>query len=77
MLELFVDNKTLRRVILAGSGLAAVIIVLFVVLWVGLGSTGVSPFPRLVLSVCLPPVVMAAGFGVYFITVRPKLDEEP
>lgn len=44
----------------------------FLLLWVGLGSAGVDQFPRLIMSVCLPPALIALIFGVYFLFFQPK-----
>jgi hypothetical protein len=53
------------RTLLLGFGLGAVAILLFVALWVLLGS--VQPGPRLFIALCLPPALMALGFGLYML----------
>ena len=61
------------RVVLSGAALAIIGIVLFAVLWSVLA--GVDSFPRLILSMCVPPTIMAAIVGVYMLVVRPGSDD--
>lgn len=44
---------------------------LFVLLWVVLGSLEVGQIARLLLSLCIPPAVIAAIVGAYFLLVQP------
>ncbi|MCL4253908.1 MAG: hypothetical protein KJ043_09025 [Anaerolineae bacterium] len=66
------DRKTISRVGIVGAVLGAVIIGVFLLLWIILGNMGMSDFPRLVISVCAPPTLMALVFGIYFLTTRPS-----
>lgn len=68
------EPKLLTRAVIAGGVLAVGGIGLFALLWIALGSA--SPFARVVLSVCIPPIMMAAGVGVYFLVVRPAPKQE-
>ncbi|MFN8373234.1 MAG: hypothetical protein U0694_10215 [Anaerolineae bacterium] len=47
-------------------------IILFIVLWIVFGQSGMEAFPRLVLSLCLPPAAIALVMGIYILVVRPK-----
>jgi lipopolysaccharide export LptBFGC system permease protein LptF len=62
----------LSRGSIFGFVLGVLAIILFVVLWLGLGSLNVSQFPRLMVSVCLPPAIIAALIGVYMLFWRPR-----
>jgi hypothetical protein len=64
------DPKTLRRFLVAGAVLAVGGIILFVLLWLALGGAGVAQFPRLVLSMCIPPAIIALLLGGYFLFNR-------
>jgi hypothetical protein len=68
---MILDTGLIKRTALAGAVLALVGIVLFVLIWFGLGNASMSQFARIVLSICIPPILMAAGMGVYFLLVRP------
>ncbi len=61
------NNGRLTRAAIAGVGLAALGIVLFVALWVLLGNAGMAQFPRLMVSLCVPPAIIALIIGVYFL----------
>lgn len=64
------------RKLLRGQGMVAVLallgILLFAILWQSLGAWGVANLPRLVISVCLPPAVIALIVGVYFLVFRAR-----
>lgn len=62
------SRATLVAVVMAVGG-----IVLFIVLWVALAS--VESFARLMLSLCIPPGLMAAIVGGYLLLVQPKKKE--
>jgi hypothetical protein len=66
------NNAVTKTVIFAGAGLAVVGIALFVGLWVILGNMEVAEFPRLILSLCIPPAIMALLLGGYILLVRPS-----
>ncbi len=64
------DPAVLRRTLITGGVLAFGGVVLFVVLWVGLGSANVEAFPRLILSLCIPPAVITLILGAFILFVR-------
>lgn len=59
------DNRRLMRGLVAGAVLALLAVGLFMLLWVGLDSTGLEQFPRLILSLCVPPAVVVVLVGGY------------
>lgn len=65
------DRKLISRAGIAGFGLSLFGIGLFVLIWVLMGEAGANNFTRVVLSVCVPPALMAAMVGVYMLLVRP------
>ncbi|PJF31599.1 MAG: hypothetical protein CUN52_02725 [Phototrophicales bacterium] len=66
------DTKTISRIGISGAILGAIIIGLFLLLWFVTGDMGMSSFPRLVISVCIPPTLIALIFGIYLLTTRPS-----
>lgn len=66
------DRSTLTRMIGAGAALAVLAILLFAGLWLALGSGGMEQLPRLILSLCLPPVAIAVILGIYLLVRRPR-----
>lgn len=71
------DSRRLKRASIAGVALAAAGIVLFVLLWIVLGNAGVDQFPRLILSLCVPPGVIALIMGIYFLAIQPGNKNKP
>lgn len=73
--------KNLSRASIVGVALAIGGIILFVVLWVVLGNAGVDQFARLLMSMCIPPALMAALVGGYFLfgrsASRSASDDQP
>lgn len=65
-----VDTKRIARVGAAGAALGVLGIGLFMLVWVVAGSANVDVFPRLVMSVCLPPAIMAGVVGTYLLLIR-------
>lgn len=65
-----IDKKAISRIGMIGAVLGIFIIGLFIVLWGILGEIGMSNFPRIVASVCVPPTILAFLFGVYFLATR-------
>jgi hypothetical protein len=59
------EQPPISRMIMAGFGLAAIGIVLFLALYFGL--TGIDALPRLLLALCVPPLLLALGLGGYLI----------
>jgi hypothetical protein len=66
------NKNNLSRATFIAIGLAVGGIVLFFILWSVLGSTGMDAFARLILSLCIPPALMAALVGGYFLLVQPR-----
>ena len=62
----------LSRGSMVGFVLGVLAIILFIVLWLVLGSLNVSQFPRLMISICLPPAIIAALIGAYMLFWRPR-----
>jgi hypothetical protein len=65
------DSKLITRMVIAGGLVGVIGIALFFGLWVVLGAIPTTPFVRVVLSVCLPPIILATIFGMYYLVVRP------
>jgi hypothetical protein len=55
---------------MAGLGLAAVGILLFLLIYFGMG--GVAALPRLLLALCIPPLLLAVGVGGYWLYTQSK-----
>ncbi|MDX2137848.1 MAG: hypothetical protein SF123_07105 [Chloroflexota bacterium] len=51
---------------------AALGIGLFFLLWQGLGDVGVDQFPRLIIAMCVPPMLIAVVVGVYILIFRSR-----
>ncbi len=66
------NGRNLTRAGVAGAVLAVLAIVLFIVLWVVLGSFKMDAMPRLFASLCIPPAILAAVMGIYILTRKPK-----
>lgn len=64
-----------RRNLSRATGVAVALstggVILFLVLWVTLGNAGVDAFARLIVSMCVPPGLIAALVGGYFLIARP------
>ena len=54
-----------------GAALGFAGVVLFVLMWGALGNAGVDFFPRVIVSVCAPPALIALAVGVYFLVIQP------
>ena len=65
-----IDSQNLPRIAIIGAVLAVLGVVLFIVIWVMMGNAGVEQLPRLVVSICLPPAIIAAILGAY-VLMRP------
>ena len=66
-----IDSQNLPRIAIIGAVLAVLGVVLFIVIWVMMGNAGVEQLPRLVVSICLPPAIIAAILGAY-VLMRPN-----
>lgn len=51
----------------AGAVIGVVLILLFALLWLGLGALGVDVFARLIIAVCAPPGITAAFVGTFLL----------
>ena len=67
------NGRNLTRAGVIGLVLAVLAIVLFLVLWVILGSFKLDAMPRLFASLCVPPAVLAGIMGIYILTRKPKV----
>lgn len=64
------DQKLLTRGIIAGVVLAVLGIGMFLLLWTVLEDA--DTFVRLVISVCVPPAILAGVGGGLILMIRPK-----
>jgi hypothetical protein len=71
----FETNRVLKF-LAAGFALALFGVGVFVGMWALLGTAGMSDFPRLIMSFCLPPALIAAIIGFYLLFTRRKLDQD-
>lgn len=69
------NQQNLSRATLIAIALAVAGIIFFIALWIVLGTTGVDQVTRLLLSLCLPPGLIAIIIGGYFLLVQPKKKE--
>jgi hypothetical protein len=65
------NQTNLSRGLVAGALLAVLGIGLFIGLWVIMGSMGVSNAARLLVSLCIPPAIIALIIGGY-VLLRPR-----
>jgi hypothetical protein len=70
-------TPTLQRALLIGAGLSAGAVVLFFVLWGVFGSMGMPNFPRLMLSLCLPPLTLTLIVGGYALVKQGQAANNP
>jgi len=71
------NGRNLTRAGIAGAVLAVLGIVLFIILWVVLGSFKMDAMPRLFASLCIPPAIIAGIMGVYILVRKPKVPANP
>lgn len=64
--------KGLSRAGIAGAILGVVGIVLFLACWAALGQAGMQQLPRLLLSLCIPPLLIGIGILVYALISRSR-----
>lgn len=69
-----VNRQSLSRATLLAAVIAVGGIALFFILWVVLAD--LNQFARLMLSLCVPPGVMAAVVGGYLLLVQPKRNDK-
>ncbi len=65
------NGRNLSRATGVAILLSAGGVILFLLLWVLLGNAGTDPLARLIVSMCVPPGIIAALVGGYFLLVRP------
>lgn len=61
------DRKRISRIGIAGAVIGVVAVAMFMGLWIVLGNANVDDFPRLVISVCVPPAIMTAIIGAFIL----------
>jgi lipopolysaccharide export LptBFGC system permease protein LptF len=66
------DGQRLKRASIVGVVLAVGAVALFLVLWTLLGNSGLDQFPRLIISLCVPPAVLALLVGAYFLITQSR-----
>ncbi len=66
------NTQRLTRASIAGVILAVAGVIAFVILWIVLGNAGVDQFPRLIVSLCVPPALIAMLVGGYFLLIQPR-----
>jgi hypothetical protein len=64
------EGRNLKPMLLGGVILAIIGILVFIGLWVLLGTLGFEQFPRLILSMCVPPAVIGVLLGFYVLIFR-------
>jgi hypothetical protein len=66
-----VNKQNLSKASVAGIAMAIGGIILFVLLYAALGNAGVDALTRMLVALCVPPALMAALVGGYFLLTRP------
>lgn len=73
------EQTTVKRSLLRAQVAVSLLVILgvglFVGIWVAMDSAGVDTFPRLMASVCVPPAVLAAIVGTYFLVTSGRNGE--
>ena len=69
-----INKRSLTRASVAGAIIGASAVITFIVLWIILGNWGMDQFARLVISVCIPPALIALIMGAYFLLIRSNHD---
>src|SRR5262245_1788156 len=65
-----VNKQILSKASIVGAVLAVGGIILFVILYAALGNTSVDAITRVLVSLCVPPALMAVLVGGYFFLTR-------
>lgn len=63
---------SMRTPLVVGMGIAIAGIVLFLIIYGLMSSAGVQAVPRLFVSLCVPPALIAVSVGAYILIVRPR-----
>jgi len=66
------SKETLSKASTLGVTLGVGGVALFVVIWLLLENAGLEQIPRLLISLCLPPAIMAGLIGGYMLLARPR-----
>jgi hypothetical protein len=61
------DTSALSRAGIIGFGVAVLGIIAFIVLYIVLTNLEVDPVPRLMISLCTPPALIAGAMGIYIL----------
>jgi len=61
-----------NRAAIIGLVVGTVGISLFIVLWLVLDSWGIGLIPQLAISICMPPALISAFAGAYFLLYQPR-----
>ncbi len=56
------------RVVASGTLIAVGALIIFGLLWFGLGAINAAPLARLAVSICVPPALMAIAIIVIYLT---------
>ena len=67
-----IDRQRLGRGLIVGAALSIFGVGLFLVLYFGLLGANVASAPRLFISMCVPPAIIAVLIGVYVLWRRMK-----
>ncbi len=67
-----VSRRALSRGVIIGAVMGGAAIILFVLLWIVLGGVGLSNIARILLSLCIPPAILAALMGIYILVWRSR-----
>ncbi len=70
-------HRALSRASIIGAVLGIAAIILFGILWVVLSGTSLSLIARILLSLCIPPALLAALMGVYLLVMRSRVSTPP
>lgn len=61
------QTQPIGKIVMAGIGIAITSILLFGLIWFGLGQADIAQLPRLAAAVCVPPGIMTLiTIGLYF-----------
>ena len=64
------NKQSLSKATIAGSVMAVGGIILFLILYAALTNAGADPVQRVVVALCVPPMLMALLVGGYFLFGR-------
>jgi hypothetical protein len=64
------ERPALAKASVFGVGLAVFGVIAFLVIWVLMGNAGVDNLPRLLISLCVPPLLIVLIVGGYVLVSR-------